>query len=297
MHFANGLLISCLTLALALALAPGCSEKHANAPTQGPAAGDPAGVWTGALDESAFAALHDLTGEAAPPRLGARLRVEPQGSRAGMDGYLSLPPGATDALPAVILIHEWWGLNEHIEHWADRVAALGYAVLAVDLYGGVVATTREEALAAMRAVDTDAAGKQLAAAHWYVRNHPRIQAPRVASLGWCFGGKWSLELAIAEPQLDGAVIYYGQLVDDPERIAAIKADVLGVFGTRDASIPNPEVDAFEAALEAAGVQHRILRYDAEHAFANPSSARYDAANAEAAWAQTRAFLERVLTES
>jgi carboxymethylenebutenolidase len=268
-----------------------CSDRGDRA---GPAAQDARSVWTGALDEAAFAALHDLKAESAPPRLGGRVTVAPPGNRTPFTAYLSRPLGAEAPVPAVVLVHEWWGLNEHIEHWADRIAAMGYAAIAVDLYDGVVATTREEAMAAMRSIDPDRALGALRAAVWYARSHPAIEAPRVASLGWCLGGKWSLELALAEPALDAAVVYYGQVTDDVERLRAIRGELLGVFGTRDASIPNDQVDAFEAALAAAGVPHRILRYDAEHAFANPSGARYDAANAEAAWAETRAFLSRVL---
>lgn len=279
------------------ALALGCSgqrEAPPPAPTEGPSSVSAQAVWTGALDEAAFAALHELSEAEAPPRLGARFSLAASGSRAALDGYLSLPPGTEPPLAAVVLIHEWWGLNGHIEHWADRIAAQGYAVLAVDLYGGTVATTREEAMAAMGAVDAEGARAQLKSAIWYAKNHPRIQAEKIATMGWCFGGKWSLEAAIAHPELQGAVIYYGQLVDDPARLANIGAEVLGVFGTRDPSIPNEVVDQFEANLKDAGVEHRILRYDAEHAFANPSSARYDQANAEAAWGETQNFLARVL---
>lgn len=284
-------------MALFVALALGCSgqrETAPPAPTEGPSSASAQAVWTGALDEAAFLALHELSADEAPPRLGARFSLAASGSRAALDGYLSLPPGVQPPLAAVVLIHEWWGLNGHIEHWADRIAAQGYAVLAVDLYGGVVATTREDAMAAMGAVDPDQARAQLKSAIWYAKSHPRIQAEKIASMGWCFGGKWSLETALAHPNLDGAVIYYGQLVDDPAALATVGAEVLGVFGTRDPSIPNEVVDQFERNLAEAGVEHRILRYDAEHAFANPSNARYDQANAEAAWVETQAFLSRVL---
>ncbi len=103
-----------------------------------------------------------------------------------------------------------------------------------------------------------------------------------------------MSCALAWDSLDACVLYYGRLVDDPERIGKIRAAICGVFGNRDDGIPPASVDAFEKALEDAGVKHEIWRYDADHAFANPSGARYDAANASAAWEKVRAFLAREL---
>jgi len=134
-----------------------------------------------------------------------------------------LPEGATAPLPAVIVIHEWWGLNDHVRHWADRLAADGYAALAVDLYGGKVATTPDEAMAAMKSVDEAKAKAKsmLAAAHRFLADDPRIDAKRRGVIGWCFGGAWSLQHAIAEADLDAAVIYYGRLSTEPAQLAKI----------------------------------------------------------------------------
>lgn len=240
--------------------------------------------WTGALDESAFAALHDLKQEHAPKAEGTMIEI--QGQRA----YLSLPKDGKPPFAAVLVIHEWWGLNEHIEHWADRLAADGYAALAVDLYDGVVATTPDAAMAAMKAVDADKAKATLLAAFDFLHTDPRIAATKRGCIGWCFGGGWSLQLALAAPDLDAAVMYYGRLVDDPAQLKAIKAPLLGIFGNLDKSIPPAAVDKFEAAMRAAGRDCRILRYDANHAFANPSGQSYDQKNAAAAWKEVRAFL-------
>lgn len=270
-----------LLLATALAVPPG------PCPAIPLAQGDDEG-WTGVLDEASFAALHELKEGEAPDLAGEDVEV------GGMDCYLSLPEHG-EPVGAVIVIHEWWGLNAHVKHWADRLAADGYAALAVDLYGGTVATTREEAMAAMGAVEAEPATEKLRAAHaWLVDDEGPVAAERTACIGWCFGGAWSLNLAIAEPELDAAVLYYGRLVTDRERLAEIEAPVLAIFGEQDPSIPMETVDAFASAMKAAKRPLTLRTYDAAHAFANPSSARYDAEHAGAAWLETRSFLAQHL---
>jgi carboxymethylenebutenolidase len=246
---------------------------------------------TGAVDEEQFKAMHDLKTEKAPPALGAMIDLP------GGQAYLSLPPGAKAPLPALVVIHEWWGLNDNIKHWTDRLAAEGYAALAVDLYGGKVATTPDSAMAFMKAVDDQRALAIMRAAHDYLKTNTRIRAARTGSIGWCFGGGMSLKLALAEPELDAAVIYYGRLVTDPKELAAIKAAVLGVFGNKDESIPPAVVNDFDAALTAAKVPYEIRRYDANHAFANPSAASYDHKNAGAAWSEVKKFLAAHLLDA
>jgi carboxymethylenebutenolidase len=243
-------------------------------------------TWTGVLDEAEFAKLHELRGDAAPTLGGATV-----GLGGGASGYLSLPVGEAP-FPAVVVVHEWWGLNDHIRHWADRLAADGYAALAVDLYGGKVATTPDEAMAAMQAVDEERAAAILRRAHGFLARDPRVRATRRGVIGWCFGGGWSLRQAIQTPDLDAAVVYYGRLVTDTEQLAGIRAPVFGVFGTRDRGIPPAAVEAFEDAMRKAGGSSglTVRMCDADHAFANPSSARYDAEQAEAAWREVRAFL-------
>lgn len=286
-----------------VALLAACSSRSTPAqappPGSGSAAGSAATAPTPApeptldpsaipIDEAQFKAMHQLTGAAAPPLAGQE--VELAGGRA----YLSLPRGATGPVPGIVVIHEWWGLNDHVKHWTDRLASAGYAAIAVDLYGGVRATTPDEAMAAMSSVDNTAAARVISAALDYLATDPRIRAPKRGVIGWCFGGGWSLRTALAHPELDAAVMYYGRLEADPTKLAAIKADLLGIFGNRDKGIPPQEVDAFDAALSKAGVSHAIHRYDAEHAFANPSSARYDEVSAADAWEKVVAFLDATL---
>ena len=243
---------------------------------------------TGPLSEEQFKALHELKGDAAPPPRGKVVEI------AGSYAYLSLPPNAIAPMPAVIVIHEWWGPNEHIMHWADRLADEGYAAIAVDLYDGKVATTPDSAMAFMKQVDDAASIKILKAAHEFLVKDERVKATKTASIGWCFGGKWSLQTALAVPELDAAVIYYGQLETDPEELRKIKASVFGVFGTQDQSIPPATVKEFDQALTTAGVEHEIHSYDAVHAFANPSNPKYDQKSAGDAWTKASKFLRAKL---
>ena len=207
-------------------------------------------------------------------------------------GTLARPRGAGAGLPGVVVIHEWWGLNQNVESMARRVAALGYAALAVDLYGGQTATAPDRAMGLMEAAmrrEGDAE-ENLRQAVDYLR--VEAGAVRVGVLGWCFGGMWSLRAALAAPDaVDAAVVYYGRPVTDPARLRALGMPVLAHFGEADDSIPRDTVSAFIGALAEAGVEHEVFTYaGAAHAFANPSGQAYDARAAEAAWQRTTAFL-------
>jgi len=241
---------------------------------------------TGSLTEEQFKALHQLK-EAPSPGHGQWIDL------GGARAYLSLPPDAHAPLPAIVVIHEWWGLNRNIELWSDRIAAEGWAALVVDLYGGKVATTPDQAIAAMKSVDDAAAAKVIDRAFDFLAHDPRVAARTRAVIGWCFGGGWSLQTALAHPDLDGAIIYYGMLDPDPKHLAAIKGRVLGVFGNKDDHITPAKVDAFEQGLKAAGVRAEIHRYDAPHAFANPSNPAYDETSAEDAWSHVKALLHEL----
>jgi carboxymethylenebutenolidase len=240
--------------------------------------------WTGAVSEEQFKAMHELKEGGVPDLRGTMVEL------AGGHAYLSLPEGKPP-FPGVVVIQEWWGLNDHIKLWTDRMAAEGYAALAVDLYDGKVATNSDEAMAYVGSVEEARALEILQAACAFLKSDARVQAAKLGSIGWCFGGGWSLRLAIAEPDLDACVMYYGRVVDSPEELGRIQAKLCGVFANRDQSIPPDAVNSFEQALQAAKVDYQIHRYDAEHAFANPSNPRYDAKSADAAWGVVRHFLE------
>ena len=138
--------------------------------------------WTGVLDEAAFKKLHELKKGDAPVLRGSDMELPGVAAKA----YLSLPAKDRARGVGVVVIHEWWGLNDNIKHWTDRLAADGYAALAVDLYGGVVATTRDGALEAMRSVDPDAATAVLLAAHRFLAADPRVKAQKRACIGYRF---------------------------------------------------------------------------------------------------------------
>ena len=211
-------------------------------------------------------------------------------------GHFAFPADMIEPLPAIIVIHEWWGLNDNVRSMADQLAGEGYIVLAVDLFGGKVAETPEEARLLMVDVveNPDAASENIRQAYDFLKTTGG--APRVGSLGWCFGGGWSLNTAKLFPdELDAAVIYYGQTTDDEGELRTINAPILGHFGTADRGIPVDDVKRFEKALERLRKNYTIHYYEgARHAFANPTGQRYDAEAAEAAWQRTLEFLNQNL---
>jgi carboxymethylenebutenolidase len=208
-------------------------------------------------------------------------------------GYLAEPlTQATAPLPSVVMIHEWWGLNDNIRMMARRLAGEGYRVLAVDLYGGHTAQTPAEAGTMASAVghDPQAAEANLKQAADYLIRHEH--ATKVGILGWCFGGGWSLRGALAMPsEIDAAVVYYGQPITDASRLQALDAPLLGIYGGRDQGIPVDTVRAMESQLKQLGKDVTIFVYPAaSHAFANPSGRSYQPEAAEDAWKRTLSFL-------
>ncbi len=213
-------------------------------------------------------------------------------------GYLAYPSGMTEPLPGIIMIHEWWGLNDNIRAMANRLAAEGYMVLAVDLYGGETATSAGAARVKMLEVveNPQQAKENLRQAVGFLNI---AGAPAIASLGWCFGGGWSLNSAILFPEeLDATVIYYGQVTNDDEKLRVLDSPLLGFFGGADRGISVDSVNAFEAALQRLRKDHEIHIYpNVGHAFANPTGNNYNRDAAEDAWNRTLEFLARNLSQS
>lgn len=211
-------------------------------------------------------------------------------------GHFVFPADMIETLPAVIVIHEWWGLNDNVRAMAERISGEGYIVLAVDLFGGATATTAEQARQQMLAVveNPDPAVENIRQAFEFVNT--TAGAPRIGSLGWCFGGGWSLNTAMLFPDdLDASVIYYGQVTDDESKLHDINAPILGLFGAEDKGITVASVKSFEAALERLRKNYEIHIYPgAGHAFANPTGKAYNAEAADDAWQRTLEFLHRHL---
>ncbi len=216
-----------------------------------------------------------------------------EGKGTNLVGFLAMPADAAEPLPGLIVIHEWWGLNENIKAMTRRLAGEGYVALAVDLYGGAVAQTPEQAQALMTGIvsDEDAARSNLRQAYQYLEKY--ALAPRIGSIGWCLGGGWSLQTAMMFPDdLDAMVMYYGQLVTDSAELAKVHSPILGFFGELDESIPVRDVQSFRESLRQLGKQSEVLIYPhAKHAFANPSGGNYDEKAAMDAWEKTLAFLK------
>ncbi|MGA9854603.1 MAG: dienelactone hydrolase family protein [Gammaproteobacteria bacterium] len=211
-------------------------------------------------------------------------------------GYLSEPLHGEKPLPGIIVIHEWWGLNDNIRSMADQLAGEGYAALAVDLYGGQSARDPDAAKKLMSSVfkDPDAAKDNLKQAYAYL--HDREHAPRIGVIGWCFGGGWSLQTALLFPdRINAAVMYYGEPVDNVAALSTLRMPLMGFFGEQDMGITVQDVQAFQRALKAAKVNAEIHEYpNAGHAFANPSGDRYRPAAAADAWKRTLAFFAHYL---
>jgi carboxymethylenebutenolidase len=197
------------------------------------------------------------------------------------------------------MIHEWWGLNDNVRAMADRLAAEGYIVLAVDLFDGDVAPSAGAARQLMLRVveNQESASENIRQAYDWVSK--TAGAPRIGSLGWCFGGGWSLNAAKLFPDdLDAAVIYYGQVTDNEEELRPLNMPILGLFGDADTGIKVESVQAFAAALERLRIPHDIHIYPgAQHAFANPTGTAYNAAAADDAWEKTLAFLQENLVDT
>jgi carboxymethylenebutenolidase len=189
----------------------------------------------------------------------------------------------------LFVIHEWWGLNDYIKKEAAKYAEElpGVNVLALDLYDGQVAATPEEAGKLMQGVKTDRAASIIKGAELYAG--PKAQ---LASIGWCFGGGWSLQAALlGGKQTVGCVMYYGMPEQDVAKLKTLNSDVLGLFAEQDKWI-NPEVVAqFEKNMAAAGKKVTVKEYPADHAFANPSNPKYNQALAADAHQKALAYLK------
>jgi len=207
-------------------------------------------------------------------------------------------PQGKGPFPALVVIHEWWGLNDWVKEEASKLADQGYVALAIDLYRGKVATTPDEAHEIMRGVPDDRAGRDLLAATAFLASQKTVDAKRIGSIGWCMGGGYSLNLAVSDPRLKAAVINYGHLASDDATLKKINAAILGIFGGQDKGIPPADVRKFESQMKALGKTVDIHIFpDAGHAFENPNNKQgYRAEDAAEAWKLTTEFLAKYLKQ-
>jgi carboxymethylenebutenolidase len=188
-----------------------------------------------------------------------------------VSAFLALPEGP-GRHPALVVIHEWWGLNDWVKEEAQKFAGEGYVALAVDLYRGKAAADPGEAHELSRGLPQDRAVRDMKAAIDYLASRPDVDKSKIGSVGWCMGGGYSLALALNEPRLAACAINYGRLVTDPAEIAKIHAPILGNFGALDRGITPDDVHAFGEAMDKAGKEGNVKIYEgAGHAFENPNN--------------------------
>jgi carboxymethylenebutenolidase len=213
-----------------------------------------------------------------------------------VQGELFLPQGK-GPFPAVIVIHEWYGLNDWVRQQAQKLAAEGYAALAVDLYRGKVAKDGDEAHELMRGLPEDRALRDMQAAVTYLQSRADVRKERIGAIGWCMGGGHALNLAVNEPRLKAVVINYGRLVTDPASLQKIHAAVLGIFGSKDRGISASDVYDFGMELQRQKKSVDITSYpEAGHGFQNENNPSYRADDAADAWKKIKKFFQRQLKE-
>ena len=225
---------------------------------------------------------------------------KPVSYRSGDDtvnGILYMPSNATaKRLPAIVVIHEWWGLNDWVKEQAEKFADQGYVTLAIDLYRGKVATTPEEAHELMRGVPDDRAARDLVAAVSFLRSQKNINPKKIGAIGWCMGGGYALTLATKDPKLAADIMNYGHVLTEPASLKPIHAPILGLFGAKDQGIPPEDVNKFARQLKTQGKSIEVHIYpDAGHAFENPNNkAGYRADDAADAWRRQLEFFNKFL---
>jgi carboxymethylenebutenolidase len=212
-----------------------------------------------------------------------------------VSGFLAMPekPGR---YPALVVVHEWWGLSDWVKEQAQKLAEQGYIALAVDLYKGQVTTDPEVAHELMRGLPQDRAVSDLKAGFAYLATRKDVDRDHIGSIGWCMGGGYALQLAIHEPHLAACVVNYGALPTDPNDIQQIFAPVLGSFGANDRGITPTDVQGFEKTMRGMNRRIDVKIYDgAGHGFENSTNtAGYRPDAAADAWARTLAFLGKTM---
>jgi len=222
----------------------------------------------------------------------ARVQLGP--AQGGTSAFVAWPASRNPA-PAVIVVHEWWGLNGQIRTMARRLAQEGYVAIVPDLYRGRVADDPEYAHELSRGLDERKALADLDATAAWLRTQRRVNRARIGVVGFCLGGRLSQLFALRGPGLGAAVMFYGQPETDAERIATLKVPLQGHFGGEDRGIGTDQVESLKLALAKAGKTADIYVYPgAGHAFMHEGRSSYHADAARQAWARTLQFFQKHL---
>ncbi len=207
----------------------------------------------------------------------------------GTSGFIA-HPSESGNYPGVIMIHEWWGLNDNIKDMATELASHGFVVLAVDLFGGEVAYDANKAMELVGSFEKNIAIANMNLGTDFLTKNYNVE--KIGSIGWCFGGGQSLNLALNNENMDATVIYYGQLTSEQDQLSSIDWPILGIFAELDQGISPDIVKEFESALNNLEIPNEIIIYPGvDHAFANPTGARFAPIESADAWDKTLNFLE------
>lgn len=273
-----------LTLLILLFGIYSCQNENERT-TSIPMCHDPNAEFVAFASDQEFRNAHPLPRPASVTHSGKIIEFPVEGGEKGR-GFLMTAHGNTTKY--LLLFHEWWGLNDNIKNEAAKWAhELGVNVLAIDLYDGKSATTAEEAGSLMQGCDPERAKALIQAAAKYVGESADFR-----TMGWCFGGGWSLQatLLLGE-KAKACVMYYGMPEKDVERLKTLKTDVLMIHAKKDKWINDEVVNNFKENMESAGKTLAVHAYDADHAFANPSNPKYDDQAARDARAVVREYLK------
>ena len=209
-----------------------------------------------------------------------------QGGSGQIKGFLAKPEGA-GPFPAIVVVHEWWGLSDWVKENATRLAGEGYVALAVDLYNGKATQDPGEAHELMRALDPNEGLADLKGGVAYLESQAFVdKGKKIGAIGWCMGGMYSRLIAQGSSAIGPTVICYGSVATEPNQVAKLVGKpVLGIFGATDRGIPAEKVKQFEAALKAGGDKNVTIRLfeGAGHGFMRPGGPQYHEASAKQAW--------------
>lgn len=266
--------------AAAAQLLAACANTPADAPS------DPV-VQEETPEEAAAAATTSEDG------LVAETITYPNGQGGEAMGYLVYPEGGS-GLPGIVVIQEWWGLNEHIRDVARRFANEGFAVVAPDLYGGVSTSEPDEAQKLAMELDSAAAVQEIRQAAQFLSEQEYVGSEQIGVVGFCLGGALALQAARASDLFGATVAFYGR-TPPAEEVSEIQSPVLGLYGAEDGGIPVEDVRAMEEALARADIPHEIQIYDgAGHAFFNDTRESFNESAAADAWPRTLAWFRTYL---